>query len=182
MRIKKTMLTAALVVVGLATAGPAAAVTPAYWSPADGTPVTMKGNLTMVQNSMTYTCPNFTWQVNVSNISASGPMAAWQLSNNTCTRAGINYTITTNPGGLSFVDPNNPSAYVLRTFGSSITYVALGGATFTQTAATVPYINGSGTTPSRLVFNNTHIGSGILVTGTLDVKVTATGGLVTLSW
>lgn len=179
MRLKKTMLAAALAVVSLAATGQAASAAPAYWNVANGTAVTMKGNLTMVQSGLTYTCSNFTWNVNVSNAGANGPGASGPLAHNTCTRAGINSTIVTNPVGPSEV---NGGAYSFRIIGPGIGLAGLGGSVFYQAPSTViPFVNGSGTTSSRLSFNSTHIGSGVLVTGTLDVKVAATGGLVTMS-
>jgi hypothetical protein len=173
----KTMLAAALAVVGLAATGQAASAAPAYWNVANGTAVTMKGNLTMVRYGQTFTCTNFTWNVTVSNVGASGPGEVGNLAYNTCTRAGVNSTIVTNPTGLSVV---NGGVYSLVIRGTNLGFPALGGM-YVQTTSVVPFINGSGTPPSRLAFNNTHIGDGIFVTGTLDVKVFATGGLVTLT-
>lgn len=132
----------------------------------------MKGNLTMVQSGTTWTCTNYTVTMYVGGSGSAGPLAY-----HTCTRPGASATLVTNPYGTAELINGT---YWYRPVAWTTGVPGLNGI-FYQQATPVQFTNGSGSTPSRLTYNNTQIGSGIVVTGTLDVKVAATGGLVTMS-
>ena len=150
-----------------------AAAAPATWS-ATG-PLSVRGPLTLTRPAISTTI-NCDMMLSI-GASAGSSTFSGTPSPSPC-GTPYNGSFTMMPHGSAQLNAGNYSlsfnSIVQQYFGSLGYYV--------PGAFTVPFTNGSGSTPSRVTFNNTHIGSGIYATGTLNVtKMSPPGSLVTLN-
>jgi hypothetical protein len=169
-RVATAVAAAALALTGAGAGGAQAA----QFSPA-GASIVQTGNITLTHGTgpdNTYSCPN--WKFTGSSV-FSGSDQVQQ-----CTRVSTGYagTFTSWPWETPMISGSSTSVRFQSPWGR--TWLTMAGY-YNQTMAfyDVPFVNGSGSTPSRLIYNNVNIGSGFTMTGTLEVK-TSTGGLVTI--
>lgn len=176
-RLAAGMVAAFLALSGAATANADVA---AHFSPA-GTGIKQTGSITITRGAPgqpygTWSCPN--WSM-TGPISSDGSVWSQGLQYQACTNTTSGQAGTFPTWTLEFPRLDGSNYSIRVTPGSAFVMSALGGSyRGLLPYYSVPFINGSGGTPSRLVYNNIDIGDGYRMTGQLNVT-TLSGGLVT---
>lgn len=181
--VTKGRLAAGLAAAFLALSGAATANADvaAHFSPVSTT-TKQTGSMTIKQGPAgqlgTWSCPN--WSV-TGAVNSDGSLWSHSWQNQACTNVATGQAGTFPAWTLEFprVDGSNYSVRVTPASGGWMTGLG-GGYRGLQPYYSVPFINGSGSTPSRLTYNNTYVGDNFYMTGQLNVT-TVSGGLVTLT-
>lgn len=181
--VKKGRLAAAglaAALLALSGAASASADVAAHFSPVSTT-IKQTGDITIKQGPAgqggTWSCPSWSMTGQVSSDGSNWMQAGLQRQNCTNTATGQAGTFPT--WTLEFPRRDGSNYSVRVTPGSVFTMPAL-SVSYRGLVPyySVPFINGSAGTPSRLVYNNIAIGENYYMTGELSVT-TLSGGLVT---
>lgn len=167
------LLGATVALVAMSIAGPASASAASFSPSANGT--TISGTVTWKRNGLQPISCAFRADRTTGPWNDVSPMCNGQLING----GSWGFVPFANVGGTFSVHVLRGYAFARSPYGTA--YNDPGGM-----GSRVPFLNGNSTTPSTIVFNNTPIGveastgATITWTGTLNMKVTATGAPVVI--